>query len=228
MKLIGQLIIVLLMFIFAQSIGKTAEFRKRVVIIDTGINTQYIQKEKLCVDGHFATYGLQTNIQDTHGHGTNVAGIIAEGIDVKTQCITIVKGIDPNSNDLVSYMRSLVYLLTLDNIMHINLSLGGLNEEFVEKSILRMLLKKGVTIAAATGNEGNQHMNVKCTYYPVCSFRNVVGFYAVSSNDDLRANNGIGMGFVYERFCGGYPKLCGTSQATAYFTSKLISGKINK
>src|ERR1035437_10086308 len=46
----------------------------KVAVIDSGINTVYYNSTMLCDYGHRDFSG--TTIEDTHGHGTNISGII--------------------------------------------------------------------------------------------------------------------------------------------------------
>jgi hypothetical protein len=145
-------------------------------------------------------------------------------MDKSKYCILVIKAINAKLTPqeiLEFYMKGLYYTLTLNDVAIVNLSLGGESAHLPETALLRFLMLKGVKIVAATGNSKNRHMHERCTYFPVCSLYKEKRFYSVSSRDSMTPNDGVNMNFHYEKFCGGSPNFCGTSQATAYFTGKL-------
>lgn len=223
MEFIRYFLIALLMIIFAHSIGKAEEYRKKIVVIDTGVNYNLVNRTFLCSSPGVATFGNKSDLSDLHGHGTNVVQLISQGMDATRYCIYMIKGMNtkiPETEALPFYFKALQLLPKIENISIVNLSLGGFANEPTETMILNDLLNKGARVVAASGNDGNKFMNIKCSYFPVCALYTKKLFYSVSSYDIL-ANDGANMGFQYRPFCGGKPKMCGTSQATAYFTGEL-------
>ena len=118
------------------------------------------------------------DIQDTHGHGTHVSGIIAargespqsEGCQVigvaaeKAQIMTL-KYFDENGGDNVENTIKAVEYALANGADIINYSGGGPGENLKEKAVISKVADKGVIFVAALGNEGEK-IGGKTKYYP--------------------------------------------------------------
>jgi hypothetical protein len=161
-----ELILLLVLIISFQVFGET---RTRIAVIDTGIRINEMSKPFLCKDGHkdFTEYG----ILDANGHGYNIAGLIARGMNNKTHCITVIKFYNKDKeNTRVGIEDSLTsaynYVLKL-NPKYINLSISG--EEFsqFELNFIKEMLRRGAIITVAAGNN-NKDLSKRCVYFPAC------------------------------------------------------------
>jgi hypothetical protein len=207
-------------------VSNANDTRFSVLILDTGLdlNDPYF-KPFLCRSGHADLTGK--GLQDRHGHGTNIAGLILRGIDPKRVCIKVVKYF--NKNDTVEEREQVVSkimdrLSELDYYM-LNFSGNGTQPLPSEERNLKIALKRGAYVVVAAGNE-SLDLNKNCNSYPACytSLSKFEGFQVVTDKDLQAANKGgpakyneIGRGQCYKDIC-----LNGTSQATAVHTNRLL------
>ncbi len=101
------------------------------------------------------------NLEDHHGHGTHIAGLIAadskpfKGIAPGTK-IMVLKYYDPTlpsgGSTLMNTVRAIRYALRMGATI-INYSGGGPQPSSLEKAVLKEAAKKNVLIVAAAGNE---------------------------------------------------------------------------
>lgn len=158
---------ILLIFIFlAAQYAKSEEKRTtRVAVIDTGFDYKstwpdIAQKKndeglpmripKLCPDGHIDF--TQTGLQDTHGHGTHVAGIIATYSKDADYCLIIIKNYDEKIKTTENTTILAFNHAIKANADVINYSGGG--EEFLleEYEAIQKALNRGIIVVTAAGN----------------------------------------------------------------------------
>jgi subtilisin family serine protease len=198
------------------SLNVGAESRYQIAVVDTGIASTYMEHPALCKSGHKDFTGL--GLHDVHGHGTNIAGIIAQGIDTTKNCIVVLK----YYHDL--WMQD-AYIGALREIVQKNylvavLALSGPDYVRVEKE----LLKQVPIVVAAAGNNAID-LGVNCLSYPTCyRLENVV---SVAASDLLVSNKG-GPVRAYEKGAnqtGWGVTMSGSSQATANHVVTIINVK---
>ncbi|MDE0091827.1 MAG: S8 family peptidase [Oligoflexia bacterium] len=114
-------------------------------------------------------------IQDYHGHGTHVSGIIAAqgpphceiiGVAPHVQLMVLKyfeEGAD-NSNNIINTIKSIEYAVN-NGANIINYSGGGPGSNQDEKSAIAQAADKGIIFVAALGNEGSK-IGEKIQYYP--------------------------------------------------------------
>jgi subtilisin family serine protease len=204
-----------------------ADGRKRIVVIDTGLNVDNNFKPFLCKDWEQDMTGF--GIQDDHGHGTNVAGIIIKGLDSKKVCLVIVKyytALTPNSYNFSYFLNAIRLVPTLKPSV-VNLSSNGGRFVQTELDLLRWSILNGVYFNAAAGND-HIDLDKGCFSFPACynvksKYVNIVGSHT-NGKYDVFTNFGKvvttyqpGKEICYLNNC-----MSGTSQATAVFTNKLV------
>lgn len=194
----------------------------RIAVIDTGFDLKKKNLVNLCDSDHKSF--INDTIQDDHGHGTNVAGLIAE--NNTDYCLVIIRYYSSKLNrfqNMENYFKALSYVNTI-KLDIVNLSLGGTGFQKNEKKRIVQLLDNGIQVVASAGNEF-MDLNKSCNYFPACydSRINVVG------NSDRYSNRGkivdviLNGGIKYSLGLG----LKGTSQSAAIFTNNLVR-KINE
>jgi len=187
----------------------------KVAVIDTGLKQVYRPSARLCNTGHkdFTGEGLE----DYHGHGTNIVGLIVNNADAQNYCIVIIKAYGKKG---VYYNQALQYAYDIKADI-INLSGGGAGEDPVEKQIVLKLLDRGTTLIFAAGND-KRNLDKNCYYYPACYDSRI---FVVGSKTTPHISNYGSIVDIMED--GDYQTAFGetfngTSQATANFTAKVI------
>ena len=208
-------ILLIIMLFSVQSYGKTV----RVAIIDTGIDLEHLDTANMCLKGHKSFVPNETII-DTHGHGTNIVGLIkkyAKGFDY---CVIIIKFYSNSSkNAALSMVQSLEYALSLKPDI-INVSAGGTSIIPQEKIIVDKILNSGIVLNVAAGNNFS-NLDKTCNYFPACYDKRI---NVISAKDFTSANHGK----VVDKYVSGKDQrafsftMTGTSQSTAIFTGDML------
>lgn len=211
-------IILSLLILFC--LGMTTQKKMiKIAVIDTGFTKHQLSKVKICGQKDFTGKG----ITDTHSHGTHITEIIDRTAQKYNgnYCFILIKAYDMAQGK--QYVpEAFEYLETIKPDI-INLSGGGDNPIPKEQRAIKRLLKKGVTIVVAAGND-SRDLNKFCNYFPACYDKRiiVVGNYSKSSNYGnvvdviLNGNNIDVFGIV----------MSGTSQSTALFTGLLTNNLV--
>lgn len=212
------------------------ESRIKVAILDTGIHSYEKLKPFLCNDSHFDF--TDTTIEDQHGHGTNIAASIIEGLTPDKICIQVLKYVSgPGEFRQSTYIKGLKMAVKDKKVKFINISAGGLGFDQEEKQSIEeaLRLKKYVIVAAGNNRED---LNFQCAYYPACYFFVSPYFRVVGSGTDpnhraIYSNYGRAVTdwIKGDNICAGENEkgtLCftGTSQATAKLTNYIIKNTL--
>jgi subtilisin family serine protease len=200
----------------------------KVVIIDTGLDLNDARfKPVLCSSGH-KNESYDTHITDYHGHGTHIAGIIAQQAEEADYCLVIVKYYSQSPKAANFITAALKYAVSLEDVKIINISAGGSDMDLDERDYI--LHNPNIIFNVAAGN--NAKKLDPCDYYPACyNFpnMNVIGNLAPSSNygSIVRAVE-RGQNVFSTAPGGGYATHSGTSQATAIYTGKMVRKLFSK
>jgi subtilisin family serine protease len=204
-----------------------ADSRQKIVVIDTGVGYKQYKKPYMCKYGNLGSKGWL----DGHGHGSNVIGLIGEKIDTDKTCIVSIKlEVDGSKNPEKAIIEAMDMAEKLKPVA-VNISwAGAVSFESELKSIIRMV-SSGVKVVVAAGN-GGISLDTYCGIYPACYLKkmkdmnniiNVSNFIVVGAKDTGSSNTGTVVTVTAIGKDQGYPKMTGTSQATANFTGKLFS-----
>ena len=162
--------------------------RVTVAVIDTGINKSHSMfKNRKILAKSYNFMDHNTNINDYNGHGTHVAGIIADLTPENVQFL-VLKIADPDGSSSSLIMNLAVNYAISENVDVMNISYGFLSRSaarftFLDKAIDRAY-KSGIPVVTAAGNlvEDVAGRNVK-NCYPACNNQTI----AVSALDkDLK------------------------------------------
>jgi subtilisin family serine protease len=227
-------LIFLLAYLLVPRVGHTKELRKVVAIVDTGMPPPMINKY-LCDMPHYDLTGF--GITDHNGHGTNIAFIIANRMNIKTHCLLIIKWWDTEKTSVGSALLAKAvkeYSALLDQIRpaYVNLSLSGEVYISYEANVLKGLVKSGSVVSVAAGNEG-RNLDEACISYPACYNISAPNFHVVGARNtatgsiEYYSNRGrIVTDYESGNACTFTQCFSGTSQATAQATARLTSGYI--
>ena len=216
-----------------------------VAVIDTGFDFKSdwaaiikaypkFRKPRTCKYGNVDFTG--TGLEDRHGHGTHVAGLIAQYADNSNYCLVIMKYFDKatdSSDHLDDTAKAFQRAIDL-KVDIINYSGGGEEYSKNECTLIKKALNAGIVVVAAAGNEGKNINDRK--YYPaMCDDRvkavgNIynTGEYVQSSNftDDgpksRHLYNQIGYNIMSLAPNNQLFIMTGTSQSAAIQTGKII------
>jgi len=177
-------------------------------------------------------------IDDDHGHGTHIAGLIAgespefHGVAPGAR-LMILKYYDPQApigGNLMNSVRAIRYAVSMG--AHIlNYSGGGLEPHPEEKKALEEAAKKGVLVVAAAGNE-NTNADALGFYPASYGLTNILSVMAVGPDRKrLPASNwgqrhvhlaAPGEAILSTYLNGQMAYMSGTSQATALVTGVAV------
>ena len=181
------------------------------------------------------------NVDDRHGHGTHIAGIIGavggngigiSGVAPKVSLMTL-KYYDPNDNgknNLNNTIKAIQY--AVQNGAHIiNYSGGGLEGNEKEKQAIQAAERKGILFVAAAGNE-KSNMDKKGYYPAKYQLSNILPVTATDPSDKVLKSSNWGQKTVHKSAPGSdilstlprgkYGRMTGTSQATAVATGAAV------
>ncbi len=221
-----------LALVLSLSLGQTPDHRGHIYVLDTEVsvtaNEPYICKEaaserssmRSAVRASKAKQGLQA-------HGDNVVSIIGSKIDKSRYCIipvTVFFGPELRFDEEV-YLKSLYTALQDPMAVGVNLSQAGGRAVPGERESFSALVKRGVKVVVAAGNESLVLSEVSCPIYPACHALKIKDEdFIVVEAEDLPVSN-------YPKFPharapgvrrGTVSPMSGTSQATAEHTGSLF------
>lgn len=211
-----------------------------VAVVDTGIqyNHPFLKTNLIGAKGNsdkknygvdFSTKSMTTTPEDSHGHGTHVAGIIKSIFpEVKIMALKYYNPMASGQANLDSTIKALEYAVD-QNVDIINYSGGGPEPSAQELAVLKKAEKKGILVVAAAGNEKSNIDRKKNAYYPASyGLSNII---TVAAHDQklklISASNwgkksvdiaapGLRIKSAIPGNGAGY--MTGTSQATAFVT----------
>ncbi len=184
-------------------------------------------------------------IDDNHGHGTHIAGIIGAeggngfgitGIASKVS-LMVLKYYDPKSpgNNLENTIKAFNYATQMRASI-INYSGGGTDYSQKEYEAVRKARSQGILFVAAAGNERSNSDQQK--YYPAnYDLDNIVSVTAINPQLQVLSSSNYGVHSVHVAAPGeeiystlpgnSFGTLTGTSQATAFATGLAVLIKAN-
>jgi len=155
----------------------------KVAVLDTGIDTSHEDLKGKVAASHNCTDTFTSD--DSNGHGTHVAGIIAastnngkgvSGLGYNTTLYN-VKTLNNSGSGYYSWIANCLVWAADNGADVISMSLGGSNNSRTLEDAVNYAYQKGVVIVAAAGNEGSSSPS-----YPAY-FSNVISVAATDKND---------------------------------------------
>jgi subtilisin family serine protease len=220
------LVLSIAFLLFSQAQAKTL----KVAVVDTGLDLNDPRlKKHLCRIGHADFTG--EGIEDTHGHGTNMVGLIEKYAGLGNYCLVIYKYYSKNLPDLVNIKNEIKAFkkAVANKVRVVNFSSSGTAFDEEELGIIKNNPK--VTFVVAAGNNGVDIDLIQNASYPAGYFlpnEIVVGSTNQEGKRSTTSNYSRNiivyeMGEnVYTTSLDGYTRISGTSESTAIHTGKLI------
>ena len=174
------------MMTYLESMGK-ADTGEVVAIIDTGVDINHIYLQNRIVQAYNAVDG-SANVYDEIGHGTKVAGIIAN-CTPETVKIMPIKVIDEKGMYTAETIVKAIDYAVEHGVKVINISLSAAAERdnrTVSEAVSEAIYQ-GCSIIVAAGNDGGN-----TSYYSPANVENAIVVTAVNENDMLWSNSNYG------------------------------------
>lgn len=201
-----------------------------VAVIDSGVDYNHPLLKDRVTNHSFDFVDNDGDAMDEFGHGTHVAGIIADTTSSNVK-IASYRVADKYGNASIVGLIEAIKQAIDDKVDIINLSMGSrLSSQSVNAKMLAAVLsqayKKGIVIVAATGNEGTTAKTVwpacYCSVVAVSALKETNGKPAIadfSNYGDIVDFCAPGYGITSSFLNGEYKTLNGTSMATPFVSS---------
>ncbi len=166
-----------------------------VAVIDTGVTQVADLAQTKLVKG-YDFVDDDENADDLHGHGTHVAGTVAQstnnqlgvtGIAYQANIMPI-RVLDGNGFGSVADIAEGIRFAADKGATVINMSLGGRSPSTVMEEAVKYAHQKGVTVVAAAGNDGSSRVG-----YPA-KFEHVIGVSATGPQGEKAPYSNYGVG----------------------------------
>ena len=198
-----------------------------VAVVDSGVDPDHplLKGRVVPTKINTSSSGKRNDSTDDLGHGTQVAGIIADST-INKIIIKPYKVIDFRGHGTVITVAAGINCAISDNVDVINVSIGFEEDSEVLKAAIDNAETKGITVVGAAGNDGTENI-----YYPA-SYNNVIKVTAVN-NMGVLANfstygNDVnfaapGVNIKTSTLNGKYTEVSGTSFAAPFVTAACAS-----
>lgn len=201
-----------------------------VAVIDSGVDYTHPMLKNRVIRHKYDFIDNDNDSMDEFGHGTHVAGIIADTTSSNVKIASYRVADKYGNASIIGLIEAIKQAMT-DKVDIINLSMGSrMSSKSVNAKMLAAVLsqanKKGIVVVAAAGNEGTTAKTV----WPAC-YSSVVAVSALKeSNGTVSIADYSNYGDIVD-FCapgseinsaylrGEYKTLSGTSMATPFVTS---------
>lgn len=211
------------------------ETRKRVVIIDSGLDYRLLTKDYMCKD--IAIVSNKSDYGPWSTHGTTVTSIVNLNMDKSSFCITMVISDESQISQGVPFYAYKV-VNRLKSVYVVNMSYRWPLYNNTDYLNIKKAIEKGIRFVAAAGNESVDIGSV-CMIYPACyakllekerneSFTRQPSnqyrhFFTIVGAPEQYSNYGS----IVDIYVEGDPlpdkRIHGTSMSTALYTGYLTS-----
>lgn len=213
----------------------------RIAVIDSGIYREHEDFQNVAIETGCNEIGNNANTNDTYGHGTQIAGIIAanaeNNLGIRGLCdrVTIVpiKAFDSATSSIKHVVSGIYKAVDSYNCDVINLSLGVTTNSRSLKEAIDYAAQKNVIVVAAVGNNGER--DASQLLYPA-AYSSVIGVGAYGQTGDIckfsHVNNSVFVTAPGENITtldckapDSYCRVSGTSFAAAQVSALAIMAK---
>ena len=194
-----------------------------VAVVDTGVDPDhpFLNGRVLPTRINTSTSGIRNNSMDDNGHGTQVAGVIADST-LDNIYIQPYKVLDNYGAGTTLSLAAGINCAVEDKVDIINISVGFEEDSEVLKNAIDNAEINDILVVSASGNDGTTK-----NYYPA-SYENVIKVTAINKSGIVTnfSTYGNGVDFAAPGFeiktttlNGGYIKTRGTSVAAPFVTA---------
>lgn len=191
-----------------------------VAVVDTGVDSDhpFLEGRVIPTKINTSASGTRNDSEDDHGHGTRIAGIIADST-LDNVYIKPYKVMDKWGNGTVITVAAGINCAVKDGVDVINVSIGFEEDSEILKAAIRNAEENDIVVVGAAGNDASDTV-----YYPA-SYSTVLKVTAIN-NDNVFANfssygNGIdlaapGVDIITSDIGGGFTSVKGTSFSSPF------------
>ena len=221
---------------YVDTLSEIGELPEIVVgIIDTGIDLDHEFLKDRIIETKYNTSssGTTNSEDDDEGHGSHVAGIIADNTtdNVKIKAFKVLNS--EGSGSSINIINAINTAIS-ENVNVINMSLGSRGRSSAMSEAVNNAVKRGITVCVAAGNSGDDANN----YSPAC-IESCITVAAIDFESDFPdwTNWGTCVDIIapgvsiYSTYKNGtYETLSGTSMASPFAaaTSALLLSQNTK
>ncbi|MGN1420358.1 MAG: S8 family serine peptidase [Eubacterium sp.] len=203
-------------------LGDVSELPEITVgIIDTGIDLdhEFLQNRIIETGINYSDTGLTYSENDDHGHGTHVAGIVADNTTDNIK-IMAYKALNSEGKGSLSNVCLAIYQAISDEINVINMSLSAKGSDAALEEAIKAAVNNNISVCVAAGNNGRNAEN-----YTPASIDECITVAAIDAYDQnpYWTNYGDTVDIVapgvsiYSAYNDGdYKTLSGTSMASPF------------
>lgn len=209
--------------------------RIKIAIIDTGVDTSHELLKSLNWSESYDFVTESKTVVDGHGHGTHIAGIIAQSLkknhkieDFQFLSLRYYSLTEPQLN-LERSKKALRWAIE-KRVNIINYSGGGYSKDNEEFALIKKAEQLGIVVITSAGNRGTD----KEKFYPAAyNLENLIRVAAVNKDRHLASFSNYGLdqadfAALGENIESSLPgnrmgSLSGTSQATALMTAQVAT-----
>ena len=149
-----------------------------VAVVDTGVDPNHtaLQNRVIPTKINTSSSGIRNNSMDDAGHGTNVAGIIAD-CTLENVYIKPYKVLDTYGNGTTVSVAAGINCAVKDGVNVINISAGFEEDSEILREAVTNAEQNDITVVSSAGNDGTDTL-----YYPA-SYSSVLKIAAVNESN---------------------------------------------
>lgn len=191
-----------------------------VAIVDTGVDPDhpFLEGRVIPTKINTSSSGIRNNSEDDHGHGTRIAGIIAD-CTLDNVYIKPYKVMDKYGNGTVITVAAGINCAVKDGVDVINISIGFEEDSEILRTAIRNAEENDIVVVGAAGNDASETIYYPASYSTVLKVtaiteENIFANFSSYGNDvDIAAP---GVDIVTTNMGGGYITVKGTSFASPF------------
>ena len=191
-----------------------------VAVVDTGVDSDhpFLEDRVIPTKINTSSSGIRNKSEDDHGHGTRVAGIIADST-LDNVYIRPYKVMDKYGNGTVITVAAGINCAVKDGVDVINISIGFEEDSEILRSAIRNAEENDIVVVGAAGNDASETIYYPASYNPVLKVTAITkenifaNFSSYGNNVDIAAP---GVDIITTNMGGGYITVKGTSFASPF------------